>query len=87
MTENEALFLKSASEYNGNSAEIISDYSGRGMMGKTTVAVSVPSVALLLVDVVTYIKEMGLDNMEFISELPDFAQLHTDNLGRDTVLY
>jgi hypothetical protein len=52
---------------------------------KTTHGVIVESVPQLLVDVVSYIKEMTLDN--FPQSIPDFGVLRTDNVATRTILY
>ena len=82
-----AQFLVAAADYNGNEATLRKDYSGRGMMGKTTVGVVVDHALILFADVVTYIKEMSLENPDFLKEVPDFESFHTDNMGQGFIIY
>ncbi len=84
MTKEQANFLENASNYCGNQdIEVREDYSGRGMMGKTTFGVVVSSQSMLFVDTIVYIKENELKN----DDIPDFNDFRTDNMGRDVILY
>ncbi len=87
MSPEEANFRARAAEYNSNDATVTDRYCGRGMGEKTTHGVIVESVPQLLVDVVSYIKEMTLDNETFPQSIPDFGVLRTDNVATRTILY
>lgn len=81
MTKDLALFLLEAAEYCGNDGKIRDDYSGRGMMGKTTYGIVVDSPVLLLADVLEYIRENRDVNM------PDIENFKTDNMGKQIIIY
>lgn len=88
MTKDEAQFLKQATEYFGNQEiDVRDDYSGRGMMGRTTYGIVVSSWSMLMSDVIAYIKECGQDNPNFIKDIPDFNTFSVDSVARDIILY
>ena len=77
--------------YNAVKSQIISDtsprildnYSGRGMIGKTTVGVIIPNFNMLLPAVLQYARENKLK----WSDLPDTKTIRHDNMGNNTVIY
>lgn len=85
MTKEQAEFIDQAMDYAGEECQIHPDYSGRGMNGRTTYAVSFSSFGLLFHCVLSFVKE----NLETLEEnqIPDFGSLRQDNLGRDTIIY
>jgi len=92
MTKELADFLKKATEHCGQQEiDVREDYSGRGMMGRTTHAVVVDSVTELMMNCIQYIRE-GLEFnspaiTDFIPDVSDMGMLRTDNMARQTVLY
>jgi hypothetical protein len=82
-----ANFLVNAIRDQGNEAEVREDYSGRGMLGRTTSGIVVESQSGLLTDVVAYIKKMGQENPQFIFDIPDMPHFREDSMGRDMILY
>ena len=83
MTKEHAEFLVNALEYDGQEGELYEDYSGRGMMGKTTYGVVFSHESILFTAVMTYLKE----NPSLVSSIPDFEKIKTDNMGREIIWY
>jgi hypothetical protein len=61
------------------------DYSGRGMYGRTTCAVVVPSEAVFAA--LAAVAGRGLPDAEFADFVADLRRLSSDSLGRDTIVY
>ena len=88
MTQQEAQFLVECSDFSGNDATLREDYSGRGMMGKTTFGVVVDHPLQLLNDVLQYVKDNFEDSKEYVGmEIPDFASFKFDSMGRQMIIY
>lgn len=88
MTKEQAKFLQECADFSGNELTIRNDYSGRGMMGKSTVGVVTDHPAQLLNDVLQYMAD-NLEGKEYVG-LPipnDFASFRIDNMGRGFILY
>lgn len=83
MTKDEAQFFRNALENNGDEAELHPEYSGRGMMGQTTYAVSFESFPVLLGAVLSHCKE----NLNSLSEIPDLGDIQQDHLGTGIIIY
>ena len=81
MTQELAEFFKEALEYGGEEPEIVSNYSGRGMMGKTTFGIIFPSETLLMACVLDYIRETG-------AQIPiNFDKIKSDNCANEVIWY
>lgn len=65
--------------------DLLTDYSGRGMYGRTCPAVVTDSETFhrLLVGIAFACAEQG----RTIDDASQFANAHTDSMGRDTVYY
>jgi hypothetical protein len=100
MTKEVAEFLLKVVEYSGRQeAKILSDYSGRGMYGKTTYALDIESPTMLLGEVLEYfgnnLEELEDDkgNLttvytgEAMPPLGRATKFATDNLGLNYVIY
>ena len=101
MTQELATFLKKAADHCGlEGVKINPAYSGRGMMGRTTHAITTSELSgglgNLLMCALSYIKDMceegqsPVDPAEFCSHLPDFAEegnLRQDSFGYGVVVY
>lgn len=72
-----------AAEADGLKVSLRYDYSGRGMFGETTAAVTVPNVAVLLCAVAAAVRS-STDPDDLIAGL---WGVRTDDLGRDIVVY
>ena len=92
MTKEFATFLANVSGEMGHDCELREDYSGRGMMGKTTHAVVVDDVGELMCDVIDYIKQnihadgTATPTYEGI-DIPETEILRRDNCACQTILY
>lgn len=80
MTAEQAEFLKAACDNDSIPCGIHPTYSGRGMYGKTTVAISAPSLADLLGAVLNYTAQH--DGLAV-----DWDYLRHDSLGFDVIIY
>jgi hypothetical protein len=82
MTKEQAKFFLNALEVDDIEAEIMPEYSGRGMYGKTTFAVSVNASISIIPSLLRH-----LENLKQAS--PDFSKfiLRQDSLGLGIVLY
>lgn len=85
MSEKEAKFLIEIMEFCGEEAVLHKDYSGRGMYGKTTCAVSFDHWILLVNCILQYFKETK-DSIDYV-DIPDFKTFKCDNLGRNIIIY
>lgn len=85
MTLNQARFIKEAIQFSGEDCNFCLDYSGRGMMGRTTVGVIIEDESGLLSMVVNYIKENFTEIKR--EDIPDFDSFRRENMGRKTILY
>ncbi len=72
-----------ALENAGEEATLHKEYSGRGMHGKTTVAVSFDHYCLLIPAILDYIKDYEIP----YQLIPELGKLSEDNLGRGIILY
>ena len=83
MTMELAQWLETACERYGIEAEVYEGYSGRGMYGsKTTGLTFSGDMGQLLLAALTAARDDGDDMPEI-----DMEFLHTDNMGRDTIIY
>lgn len=94
-----ARLLKNICEDVGNQeCEIREEYSGRGMMGRTTAGIVIDSVPLLVADILQWVSgnigrredenQKGCGFHEWLGpEIPDMTDLRVDNMGRQTILY
>jgi hypothetical protein len=87
MNAETAEFLRLAADYCGNQEVSVMEYSGRGMGGSTTTALSLESLPMLLADVLQFVKEQSQENAHFAQKIPDATDFRTDKLGRGLVLY
>lgn len=97
MNEQTAQFLVEATENAGNQEiEVQSQYSGRGMYGRETVAVVVSDFGQLLADVLNYIQENigegdetteGQRTWEGFNLTEEVGQFRVDSMGRGVVIY
>ena len=85
MKKKTAVALRNAAEELGVDIEVDNDYSGRGMYGDTTYAVTVSGVASLA----TLIAVAGrsIDSASHEQFVTDMQNLRSDNMGRDYVYY
>ena len=80
-----ARFIEKAFNHCGEDIKILPNYSGRGMFGRETVAVSVSSAVKTLDCVCQYVKDCHSEiNFE---DMPIFSRLKQDNLGLSILLY
>uniref|UniRef100_A0AAU6W3K5 Uncharacterized protein n=1 Tax=Pseudomonas phage Cygsa01 TaxID=3138529 RepID=A0AAU6W3K5_9VIRU len=81
-----AKFLVQATQGSESEFSLVEDYSGRGMYGATTAAISVPDVLALSTAMYYLSSEIaqGIENGELPAET---GTLRWDNLGRDIVVY
>lgn len=77
--------LTAAAESLGIDCTPYEDYSGRGMYGKTTCAVTVSSIAGIAA--ITAIAGRSMSEAEFAAFLAEVRSARTDELGRDTIVY
>lgn len=86
MQKKSAVALRKAAEELGVDIEVDNDYSGRGMFGDTTYAVTVSGVASLasLIAVAGRIIPDSASHEDFVE---DMQNLRSDNMGRDYVYY
>jgi hypothetical protein len=85
MQKKTAVALRNAAEELGVDIEVDKDYSGRGMFGDTTYAVTVSGVASLATLIAVAGRSMDSANHEDFVE--DMQNLRSDNMGRDLVYY
>lgn len=73
----------------GHDLKVIDDYSGRGMRGKITVAVSVHNITELISIVAhAVVIETTTGDQEYLQEfLDDLRHLSTDSFGLGIVVY
>ncbi len=84
MTKEQAKFLVDVTENAGNQdISLREGYSGRGMCGRETCAVVVNSLTLLLCDCINHLKN---EDVESINLVPDFNNLRTDSMGRESIV-
>ena len=68
--------------------EIRSDYSGRGMFGKSCVGVVVSSMGDFVSGVVNLVQDVAEDSDHPLAEMvPQLKRMSTDNMGYDTIVY
>lgn len=82
MTKEHANFIKNALEYVGEEVEV-REYSGRGMMGRTTFGVVFDHYCLLIPAILDFIKENEIP----YKDIPNLKSLRQDNMGRGLVIY
>ena len=97
MNEQTAQFLVEATENAGNQEiDLREDYSGRGMYGRSTVAVVVDDFGQLLADVLNYIQENigegdetteGQRTWEGANLTEKIGRFSVDSMGRGVVIY
>jgi hypothetical protein len=85
MQKKTAVALRNAAEELGVDIEVDKDYSGRGMFGDTTYAVTVSGVASLATLIAVAVRSMNSASHEDFVE--DMQNLRSDNMGRDLVYY
>jgi hypothetical protein len=85
MQKKTAVALRNAAEELGVDIEVDKDYSGRGMFGDTTYAVTVSGVASLATLIAVAGRSMNSASHEDFVE--DMQNLRSDNMGRDLVYY
>ena len=85
MQKKTAVALRNAAEELGVDIEVDNDYSGRGMFGDTTYAVTVSGVASLATLIAVAGRSMNSASHEDFVE--DMQNLRSDNMGRDLVYY
>lgn len=66
---------------------VFEDYSGRGMFGKRTTAVTYPSMKSLMVAIAAAAIAIGDDQDEQAGFLADLEHLQTDSMGQGYVAY
>lgn len=95
MTKEQAEFLKNAIKNGGEDCEVHPEYSGRGMSGKTTYAVSFSGIIWvlpLIIDECRAIARRVIGDIdggeEYLDKkIPEFNSLRQDNLGNSVILY
>ena len=85
MTDKQAEFILSALDWCGvEGIGIQANYSGRGMYGKDTYAITCPSLIDVLESVLTYVHEGKVHHRD----IPPFTgELYQDEMGKGVVLY
>lgn len=87
MTTEQASFINLACEHAGVECDLLPDYSGRGMYGKQTQAVVVPSVVAVLGAVMNYVRKHVMPDADELNDLPSLSGLREDSMGRSVVIY
>lgn len=88
MTKEQAEFIEKAYDYMGEEIDVRSDYSGRGMFGKSTYGIVIQNPADMLCIVMQYIKEELIGGGEDLYDIiPDFGRFKLDNMGLRTIAY
>jgi hypothetical protein len=72
-------------DYSSDEVTVHEDYSGRGMYGETTVAISSENITRAVVTAVLSMAEAG--DMEAIECVGQYLGYSTDSLGYDTIMY
>lgn len=85
MNKKTAVALRNAAEELGVDIEVDKDYSGRGMYGDTTYAVTVSGVASLASLIA--VAGRSIDSASHEQFVTDMQNLRSDNMGRDYVYY
>jgi hypothetical protein len=83
MTIQTAHAIIAASADLGEDARLVESYSGRGMMGRTTAGVVVPSVAAAIAAVAAAVADA--DEPEQMAA--DLRRVEWDTLGRQIIIY
>jgi hypothetical protein len=65
--------------------ETVDNYSGRGMMGRTTTGITAPDITSILVAVAVAARKM--EAADFSVLLEDLSGAETDSLGNDLIIY
>ena len=87
MKKETAIELERVAVGEGLELDVDSNYSGRGMMGETTYAVSVPNQAKFTTIVALTASYMEPDSDESVAFCEDCKNFRFDNLGRGIVVY
>ena len=85
MQKKTAVALRNAAEELGVDIEVDKDYSGRGMYGDTTYAVTVSGVASLASLIA--VAGRSVDSASHEDFVEDMQNLRSDNMGREYVYY
>lgn len=84
MQKKTAVALRNAAEELGVDIEMDKDYSGRGMFGDTTYAVTLSGIASLATLIAVAARDLETGHEDFVE---DMQNLRSDNMGREYVYY
>jgi len=87
MTQAEAEFIAEAMGEIGEECEIREEYSGRGMMGKTTYGLVVDNVANIIPAVISAAWELGIQSEHIPEEFHSCRGYSIDSMGLQTIIY
>ena len=85
----ELYLAEKIAENSYDEVEVREDYSGRGMYGETTAALTAESLSSIIVGMVRAAVELAdSEDDASVEELVDFAEgMRTDNMGLGIVVY